>query len=271
MSTQWDPQQYLRFADERARPFGDLMNRVAHPDPRMIVDLGCGPGQLTAGLSDRWPEARVVGVDSSEEMIRAASAQARPGRLEFQIGDIRDWAPEAPVDVLVSNATLHWIPGHEALFSGFLASLSPGGVFAFQVPGNFEQPSHVLLHELARSERWRDLLGQVVVDLPASRSPAEYLWALLSAGADSEGVDVWETTYLHLLEGPDAVLQWVKGTGLRPVLRVLEASPRAGDLDAFLASYAAGLRAAYPRDAEGRTVFPFRRIFAVAGAGARND
>jgi trans-aconitate 2-methyltransferase len=266
VSTKWDPQQYLRFADERARPFNDLMSRVPHPEPRLVVDLGCGPGTLTARLSERWPAARVVGVDSSAEMIEAATPLARPGRLEFHTGDLRDWVPDhdQQVDVLVSNATLHWVADHCALFPRLLGYLAPGGFLAFQVPGNFEQPSHVLLKELATSHQWADLLGPAVAELPESRPPAEYLRALLAAGAEPEAADVWETTYLHLLAGPDAVLQWVKGTGMRPVLRALESSSRAEDVDDFLASYGAALRAAYPRDAEGRSVFPFRRIFAVA-------
>lgn len=269
VSTQWDPHQYLRFADERARPFDDLMNRVPHPEPRLVVDLGCGPGTLTAKLSDRWPAARVIGVDSSAEMIASAGPLAREGRLEFQMGDLREWTSDQPVDVLVSNATLHWVPDHCSLFAGLVGSVAPGGFFAFQVPGNFEQPSHVLLKELAASHRWADMLGAAVAELPESRPPSEYLRALLAAGLEPEGADVWETTYLHLLAGPDAVLQWVKGTGMRPVLRALESSSRAEDMDDFLASYGAALRAAYPRDAEGRSVFPFRRIFAVARVPAK--
>lgn len=275
MSAAWDPEQYLRFADERSRPFEDLLARVGRtwgigsrggadqPVPALVVDLGCGPGNLTASLSDRWPSARVVGVDSSPEMVERASSLARPGGLEFVAGDLRCFEPDGPVDVLVSAATLQWVPGHVDLFGRFLSWLAPGGCFAFQVPGNFDQPSHVLLHELATSDRWRDRLAAAVESEPSSLGPAVYLRALLDAGASA--VDVWETTYFHLLQGPDAVLEWIKGTGLRPVLGALGEGP---DRAEFLASYGAALRAAYPRDEEDRTVFPFRRIFAVAWRGA---
>ncbi|HLI55159.1 MAG TPA: methyltransferase domain-containing protein [Acidimicrobiales bacterium] len=275
MSAAWDPEQYLRFADERSRPFEDLLARVGRtggigsrggadqPVPALVVDLGCGPGNLTASLSDRWPSARVVGVDSSPEMVERASSLARPGRLEFVAGDLRCFEPDGPVDVLVSAATLQWVPGHVELFGRFLSWLAPGGCFAFHVPGNFDQPSHVLLHELATSDRWRDRLAAAVESEPSSLGPAVYLRALLDAGASA--VDVWETTYFHLLQGHDAVLEWIKGTGLRPVLGALGEGP---DRAEFLASYGAALRAAYPRDEEDRTVFPFRRIFAVAWRGA---
>jgi trans-aconitate 2-methyltransferase len=260
MSTTWDPGQYLKFEDERGRPFADLLSRVAHPAPRQIVDLGCGPGNMTAKLHDRWPEARVVGIDSSSEMIDRARPLAIPGRLEFVQQDVRDWRADAPVDVLLSSATLQWVPGHVELFPHFMGALSPGGVFAFQVPGNFTEPSHTILADLAASERWRDVLGQLVGDPPVL-SPDEYLSAVAATGARP---DVWETTYLHVLHGPDAVLQWLRATGLRPALTALEAAGRPGDTEEFLASYSNLLRGAYPIDGNGRTIFPFRRIFAVA-------
>ncbi len=261
MSTTWDPQQYLRFADQRSRPFHDLLSRVAPPGPRTVVDLGCGPGNMTVNLADRWPDATVVGVDISEEMIATASAHSRPGRLSFQRADLTTWAPDHPVDVIVCAATLHWVPGHLELIPRLAGFLAPGGFFAFQVPGNFVQPSHVLLRELARSDRWQDLLSGTVDDGPFAHEPLEYLQILLDLPGEA-GVEVWETTYHHVLSGPDPVLDWVKGTALRPVLDVLRG--RGAETEAeFLASYAAVLRAAYPTDAAGRTVFPFRRIFGV--------
>ncbi|HET9077039.1 MAG TPA: methyltransferase domain-containing protein [Acidimicrobiales bacterium] len=265
MSTTWDPQQYLRFADERARPFEDLISRVPVESPASVVDLGCGPGNMTAGLSDRWPGARVLGVDNSPDMIARASERARPGRLEFRLADLTGWEPDSPVDVIVCAATLHWVPDHLALLPAFLDALAPGGCFAFQVPGNFGLPSHVLLHELAVSDRWREVTGRAAGEGPASFEPAEYLEALLGA-TRTAAVEVWETTYYHVLTGPDPVLAWVKGTSLRPVLEALrESGPghRPGDEDEFLAAYAAALRAAYPPDPAGRTIFPFRRIFGV--------
>ncbi len=260
MSTTWDPRQYLKFEDERGRPFADLLARIAHPAPNHVVDLGCGPGNMTAKLLDRWPDASILGVDNSAEMIEQARAVAIPGRLDFVRQDVRDWRPDGPVDVLLSNATLQWIPGHAGLFPRFMAALARGGVFAFQVPGNFAEPSHTILARLAASDRWRDVLGHLTGDPPVL-SPGEYLSALAATGAQA---DVWETTYLHVLDGPDAVLQWLRGTGLRPALTALEAKGRRGDTEEFLAAYSSLLRAAYPTDGGGRTVFPFRRIFAVA-------
>ena len=263
MSTSWDPQQYLRFADERARPFDDLMSRVCVGTPEAVVDLGCGPGNMTARLSDRWPDAHVVGIDVSAEMITAASEHARPGRLEFRQGDLSDWSPDGPVDVIVCAATLHWVHGHLQLIPKLAGHLAPGGFLAFQVPGNFVQPSHVLLRELARSERWRDLLADTVESGPFAYEPLEYLQVLLDLPA--AGVEVWETTYHHVLSGPDPVLNWVKGTALRPVIDALNSHGGGSEAD-FLADYATVLRAAYPPDGSGRTIFPFRRVFGVLQA-----
>jgi trans-aconitate 2-methyltransferase len=261
VTVSWDPQQYLRYENERERPFRELLARVMHPEPREIVDLGCGPGTTTARLLDRWPGAHVLGVDSSAEMIAHAQARAVPGRLEFRQGDLREWTPDRPVDVLVTSATLQWVPDHESLFPGLVESLAPGGVFAFQVPGNFAEPSHTLLYELARSDRWEAQLGHLVRAAPVLE-PSAYLSALLEAGAEA---DVWETTYFQVLHDPDAVLEWVRGTALRPFLAALDIPDQAGE---FVRAYRAGLRAAYPGDTEGRTVFPFRRIFAVAAVAA---
>lgn len=201
-------------------------------------------------------------MDSSDEMIDRAKALEVPGRLQFRRQDLRDWLPEHPVDVLLSSATFQWVEGHASLFPKFVESVRPGGTFAFQVPNNFAEPSHTLLRELASSDRWKDIL-EPAIRAAAVLTPESYLVALLETGAT---VDVWETTYLHVLDGPDAVLQWIRGTGLRPFLAALDRSGIPGDTDDFLTSYAAVLRAAYPRDAYGRTVFPFRRIFAVATA-----
>lgn len=259
MATRWDPNQYLRYEDERGRPFADLVARIGHPSPKRVVDLGCGPGTTTAQLLDRWPEAQILGVDNSEEMISHARAVQVPGRLDFELGDLREWEPAGPVDVLLCCATLQWVPDHAELFPRFIGSLSPTGVFAFQVPANFDQPSHVLLHELATSARWSEVLGHLVRPQPVL-SPSRYLQALMSAGA---AADVWSTTYLHVLHGTDAVLEWVQGTALRPYLSALDEQGD-GVTEEFLAAYSASLRAAYPQDAHGRTIFPFRRIFAVA-------
>jgi trans-aconitate 2-methyltransferase len=276
----WDPAQYGRYSDERGRPFADLLGRVRASAPRRVVDLGCGPGTMTALLAARWPDALIEGVDSSPEMIaRAASV---PG-VAFGVGDVREWTVPADCDVLISNATLQWVPGHDALLRSWARALPPRGWLAFQVPGNFAAPSHALLRDLAESPRWAPLLDDVLRH-DAVLSPASYADLLLSCGL---AVDVWETTYLHVLTGPDAVLEWMRGTGLRPVLAALADSrsphpvPRSrpdfsapgggsgsnggasGAAEAFEAEYAALLREAYPAGEHG-TPFAFRRIFAVA-------
>lgn len=254
----WDPAQYQRFGDERSRPFFDLLGRVHAENPRTVVDLGCGPGNLTATLAARWPDARVLGVDSSPEMIEAAQAQAghaAAGRLSFALGDIKDWKPEGQVDVLVSNAALQWVPGVPGLLVRWADALPEGGWLAFQVPGNFDQPSHAILRELAASDRWRRLLGNVELNRQAA-DPAEYAALLARAGC---AVDAWETTYLHVLHGEDPVAEWYKGTGLRPVLA--ELSPELGE--DFLAEYRDRVREAYPPNPFG-TLLPFRRVFVVA-------
>jgi len=252
----WDADVYQRFARERARPFHDLVARVGAEQPREVVDLGCGPGDQTATLLERWPTAAVTGIDSSAEMVAAAAQVAVPARLSFAQGDLREWAPARPVDVLISNATLQWVPDHLDLLPRLVDALSEQGWLAFQVPGNFRSPSHALLAELRQSPRWRDRVGAGADRALAVHEPEVYLGALAQAGLS---VDAWETTYLHVLPGPDAVLEWTRGTALRPVLAALDAAEQAE----FLGAYAALLREAYPRRAYG-TVLPFRRIFVVA-------
>ena len=254
----WDPVAYLRFAGERARPFAELLARVDVESPRTVVDLGCGEGALTATLAQRWPGARVTGVDSSPEMLAAAAAHAVPGRIGFVAGDVRTWRPEAPVDVLVTNAVLHWVPEHDRLLARWAGQLAPGGRLALQVPGNHRAPTHALLAELCRAPRWADRLADVAPRPDAALEPAGYLEVLTGAGLTA---DVWETTYLHVLTGPDPVLAWVRSTVLRPVLARLPAEAAAE----FTASYAAALRAAYPARPDGTTLLPFRRIFAIGG------
>ncbi len=255
MTTSWDPATYLRWGGERARPFADLLARVDAADPRVVVDLGCGEGALTASLAARWPGARVTGVDSSPEMLAAAAAHAVDGRVVFAPGDVRDWRPGGPVDVVVSNAVLHWVPGHAGLLTRWAGHLAPGGWLAVQVPGNHRAPTHRLLADLCTSPAWADRLAAAAPPPAPVLDPAGYLDVLAAAGLSA---DVWETTYLHVLHGPDPVLSWVHGTVLRPVLALL-----GEDAAAFTAEYAAALREAYPARADGTTVLPFRRVFAV--------
>ncbi|WP_232383790.1 trans-aconitate 2-methyltransferase [Actinomadura violacea] len=255
----WDPAQYGVYGDERARPFTELVARLGPVEPRHVADLGCGSGELTATLARRWPRAVVEALDSSPEMIDAARAHAIPGRLGFRVGDVAAWRPERPVDLIVSNAVLQWVPGHLDLLPRWIDALAPGGRLAFQVPGNFGAPSHVLLRELCRSPRWRDRLAGTVRDDPVL-DPAGYLDRLARLGCS---VDAWETTYMQVLTGDDPVLEWVKGTALRPVLSALPPD-EAGE---FLAAYRDRLRDAYPARPYG-TVFPFRRVFVIAARHA---
>ncbi|GGO88387.1 trans-aconitate 2-methyltransferase [Wenjunlia tyrosinilytica] len=262
----WDPHQYLRYAHNRSRPFQDLLARIPrlphHHQPR-ITDLGCGPGNVTITMFDRWPTARITGIDNSEEMLKAATETAPPPSLEstasldFDLRDVAEWTPSEPHDLIVSNATLQWLPHHDQLFPRWINGLHPAGTLAFQVPGNFTAPSHSLLHEVAARPRWRHRLADITRGYVHIHTPGRYLEQLTTLGCT---VDAWETTYVHVLQGDDPVLDWVKGTALRPVLSALE-DPR--EQDEFLTEYGALLRDAYPRGPAG-TLFPFRRVFAIA-------
>ncbi|MFN3923977.1 MAG: trans-aconitate 2-methyltransferase [Pseudarthrobacter sp.] len=253
---EWDPAKYVQFGDYRDRPFFDLTGRVHADRPVQVVDLGCGPGNLTATLAERWPSADVVGVDSSAEMLsKAAALTGAGGGLRFEQADIAGWKPSTETDVVVSNAALQWVPGHQEMIRAWLDALRPGAWFALQVPGNFNAPSHALMRGLAASATWEPQLGGVLRGGESVGEPADYLRILLDAGY---AADAWETTYQQVLPGRDAVLEWVRGTALRPVLAALSAP----DAAEFEAEYAAALREAYPQTGHG-TVYPFRRVFAV--------
>jgi trans-aconitate 2-methyltransferase len=250
----WDPEQYGKFAGERSRPFYDLVRRVAADSPRRVVDLGCGSGELTTALAGRWPSAEVAGIDSSAEMIEQARASA--SSVSFSLGNLSEWEPDA--DVIVSNAALQWVPGHLEVFRRWASALPTGGWLAVQVPGNFDSPTHALMREVAARPRFeRQLAGQL--RRPGSPTPSRYAEVLLSAGL---AADAWETTYVHVLHGERPVLEWMRGTGLRPVLTALPPT----EAKAFEAEYAAALDEAYPATPDG-TLLPYRRIFAVGHRG----
>ena len=251
MTHVWDPDRYLVYADERGRPFVELLARVGATAPRRVVDLGCGPGNLTRMLAERWPGADVLGLDSSAEMVQQASATAG---LRFEVADLRSWAPDGPVDVLVSNATLQWVRGHLDLLPRLVSHVAPGGWLAFQVPGNFDEPSHVIRRDLAGEEPYAARTAGVAA--PAAFGPETYLTALAGLGCT---VDAWETTYLHVLHGEDPVFTWVSGTGARPTLQALPDGLRGR----FVEEFKTRLRLAYPAGPHG-TVLPFRRVFVVA-------
>ncbi len=253
----WDAAQYLRFGGERARPFFDLLTRVGAQSPRYVADLGCGPGSRTAVLARRWPQARIVGVDNSPEMIEAALLARGDdplGAPAFVLGDVRDWQPGCQPDVLVCNAVLQWVPGHHDLLVRWAGMLAPDGWLAFQLPGNFDQPSHAIVREMAGSPRWRGLLADAELNRQAG-SPQEYAELLARPGYE---VDAWETSYLHILQGENPVLEWTRGTTLRPVLAALGA----GQAASFVREYGERLREAYRHRSFG-TMFPFRRVFTV--------
>ena len=256
----WDPAQYARFRDHRLRPALELLDRIPITDPSLVYDLGCGSGAVTRIIAERFPGARVVGLDSSPEML--ARARAAPGRIEWVRGDITEWEPERAPDLIFSNAVLHWLEDHPGLFPRLLGALAPGGCLAVQMPLSHAQPSHTLMCEtLANGGVDGSPLGNEAVAAAAARD-----W-VLDSGAYYDllapvaaALDIWETEYLHRLAGEDAVLEWVKATGLRPVLNGLTGA----DLARFLEVYRERLREAYPRRSDGCTVYPFPRLFLVA-------
>ncbi|WP_309894403.1 methyltransferase domain-containing protein [Archangium sp.] len=250
----WDPSQYEQFRDARKRPFFELLARVPPSTAGLVADLGCGTGDLTLSLAERWSTARLLGVDSSESMISEALRRPAPERVRFELADLARWAPPAPLDVLVSNAALHWLPDHAALLTRLVGLLAPGGVLAFQVPANFEEPSHRRIDEVRALPRFAPALA--AVRRGHSESLAFYEARLSALGLS---VDAWETAYLHVLPGEDAVLQWLLGTTLRPVLAAL--GPEEGQ--AFLDTLRPLLRQDYPASPHG-TPFLFRRRFIVA-------
>jgi trans-aconitate 2-methyltransferase len=252
----WDPNQYLKFSKERSRPFLDLLSQVQRTSLAAIADLGCGPGMLTRALAERWPTARVVGVDNSPAMLAQAFQLALPGRLEFVSADLASWTPSGPVDLIVSNAALHWLGDHEALLARFFPMLTPGGTLAVQMPNSFDGPAHQAVEETIATSRWEPLLKGVGCNREHVQPLAWYGQKLLELGFEA---DAWETTYLHVLSGDNPVLGWLKGTTLRPMLDKLD-SAAASD---FLGELGEKLRQAYP--AQGKvTLFPFRRLFFVA-------
>lgn len=254
-TTSWDPSQYLRFADQRLRPALDLLAQVPLAAPGRVVDLGCGPGNVTTILKRRFPQAEVLGVDGSDAMLAKARAAAPDCR--FVAGDFASWEPEGPAPELIySNAALHWVGDHPVLFPRLMRLLPSGGVLAVQMPAMHDAPLRRMQLEVAASGPWAELLRDAgfARDIP---SPGAY-YDLLRPLSDS--LDIWETTYLHVLSGEDAVVQWAAGSSLRPFLDRLPADLQGG----FRSAYAEALRPHYPRRADGATLLPFRRLFLLA-------
>jgi trans-aconitate 2-methyltransferase len=248
----WDDAQYLKFVDARTRPARELLAQVPLSAAERVVDLGCGPGNSTALLQARWPGARITGVDNSAEMLR--SARAALSGVEWAEEDVSSYRAEGPVDVLFANAVLHWLPDHASLFPALLAQLRPGGALAIQMPYTFDEPSHRLMRQL--SGPWAARLEGVRDSAPVA-SPSVY-YDLLAPQASS--VDLWQTRYEHVMPDASAIVEWVKGTGLRPYLEALDENERA----AYLEAYERAIAAAYPARSDGRRLFSFPRLFMVA-------
>ena len=258
--TRWNPGQYHRYTDHRLRPALELLARIPIGDASLVYDLGCGSGNVTRLIAERLGSARVVGVEISSEML--AKAAETPSRIEWMQADIADWAPERAPELIYSNAALHWIDDHATLFPRLFGFVAPGGCLAVQVPLSFSMPSHALMREtLANGGVNGSRLGDGALAAAVARKwvldTGEY-YDLLAPEASS--LDVWETEYLQRLEGDDSVLEWVKATGLRPILNGLRGAER----ERFIEVYRERLREAYPRRAGGHTLYPFRRLFMVA-------
>ena len=250
----WDPAQYLRFSDQRLRPALDLLAQVPLTAPGRVVDLGCGAGNVTVILKQRFPSAEVTGVDSSAPMLEKARLAAPDCR--FEQGDFASWQPAAAPDLMFTNAALQWVGGHAELFPRLISLLAPSGVLAVQMPAMHDAPLRRLQHEVAVQGPWAERLASHA-SAPPILDPAAY-WDLLRPLVAS--LDIWETTYLHPLTGEDAVVEWAAGSSLRPFLEPLEPDQR----EAFRRAYARALRPHYPRRADGTTLLPFRRLFLIA-------
>jgi trans-aconitate 2-methyltransferase len=265
----WEPGQYLKYASERLRPALDLLARIDLAAPQSVVDLGCGAGNVTRILAERWPHAHFVGVDNSAEMLaNARETSSGDTEIEWRLADLAEWAgaaTPASIDLVFSNAALHWLDDHARLFPRLIGIVARGGALAVQMPSNFHAPSHVLLNEVAGSPRWRDRLGALVRAVPVD--PVEDYFALLSPY--SEAVDAWTTEYLHVLpptrDGDHPVIAWVKGTSLLPFTAALDATAR----NEFVCDCTERITQAYPVLPDGRVLYPFRRVFLVATRGNR--
>jgi trans-aconitate 2-methyltransferase len=251
----WDANLYLQFANERARPALDLITRINVSRPTRIMDLGCGPGNSTAMLRHRWPEASITGLDNSVEMI-AAAAQAYPTE-KWVLADAAAWTADAPYDIVFSNATLQWLPDHAILFPHLMAQLTPAGLLAVQMPYHYESPLHQVVLEVANAVSWRHRMEAPRTAL--TKEPPSLYYDVLQPLTSH--LDLWETEYFHILDSPQSIVDWYRGTGLRPFLEALETEEQKQQFERMVLH---GYTRAYPRQKDGRVLFPFRRLFIVA-------
>ncbi|HYL10989.1 MAG TPA: methyltransferase domain-containing protein [Candidatus Acidoferrales bacterium] len=251
--TTWEPHTYLQFAEVRFRAGLDLLEHIPPGEYRQIYDLGCGTGHLTKIVAERFPGASVTGIDSSPEML--AEARREFPEISWVQADIAAWRPSASADLLFTNAALQWVPSHETLFPSLLEMIGPGGVLAVQMPRNFDSPAHLALEEVVREKEWSGKLAGAAV---AAVSTPEAYWKWLSPMAAK--LDIWETIYQQVLEGKNSVADYLRGTALRPFLSALSRDDGAR----FFAEFARRTAAAYPPQPNGKTLFPFRRLFVVA-------
>jgi trans-aconitate 2-methyltransferase len=250
----WDPQQYRRFGRYRERAALDLIARIDVDAPAAIVDLGCGPGNITRRLAERWPTAEVIGVDASPAMLAAARVEG--ASISWIEANIARWQPERPVDVVFSNAALHWLDDHATLFPRLVSWLKPNGVLAVQMPRNFDEPSHTAVAETVAAGSWCERLRPLLRHGPVAPPGCYADWILPMV----QHLDLWETIYWHVFTGDNPVVEWTGGAALRPLLAELDATEQR----AFLADYSARITRAYPPRKDGTTLFSFRRLFVVA-------
>ncbi len=251
----WSAKQYTAFEDERTRPVRDLLAAVPSEAASAAVDLGCGPGNSTELLLRRFPSAEVTGLDSSPDMI--AAARGRLPQVRFEVADIAAWDAAGPFDAILANAVLQWLPDHAALLPRLAAKLAPGGSLAVQMPDNLQEPAHRLMREVAAHKPWAAKLARAAGARGEMGTPDWYYRVLRPHCAR---VDVWRTTYHHLLAGgAEAVVEWFKGSGLRPFLAPLDAAEQAG----FLTAYRDRIAHAYPALPDGSVLLPFPRLFLV--------
>ncbi|MFS8036776.1 trans-aconitate 2-methyltransferase [Xanthobacter sp. AM11] len=255
MPADWNARQYLKFEDERTRPARDLLAQVPLADAAFVVDLGCGPGNSTQLLAERFPGARLMGLDTSPAMLEAA--RARLPNARFALADAGTLALDAPADLIFANAVLQWVPDHAALLPRLMGLLAPGGVLAVQMPDNLEEPSHTAMRETAMAGPWADRLDEASRARTVLPPPGVYYDMLVPYATR---VDIWHTIYNHPLDGVGAIVEWLKGTGLRPFIEPLEGDERV----AFLEDYAARLAPSYPERAGGKVLLAFPRLFMVA-------